>query len=136
MRFLPDEIVLAIHDDQVRLYGGSYGLRDEGLLSSAINMPKASFGGQFLHGDIFAMAAAYGFHISENQPFIDGNKRTAGMVMLTFLKFNGLEPTASEMEYYQTIMAVANREMNKEQLAAWLRTAVSGTPPDMEASDG
>ena len=134
LRFLPDEVVLAIHDDQIRLYGGSYGVRDEGLLDSAINMPRATFGGQFLHNDIFAMAAAYGFHISENQPFIDGNKRTAGMVMLTFLKLNGLDPVASEMEYYQTIMAVANREMSKEQLAAWLRTAVNETPPDIEAS--
>jgi death-on-curing protein len=132
IRFLPDEIVQAIHDDQIRLYGGSYGIRDEGLLSSAINMPKAQFGGQFLHDSIFKMAAAYGFHISENQPFIDGNKRTAGMVMFTFLKLNGLEPTASEEDYYETMMAVANKQVDKAGLAEWLQTAVSGTPPALE----
>jgi len=132
VRFLPDEIVQAIHDDQIRLYGGSYGVRDEDLLASALNMPKAMFDGQFLHASIFEMAAAYGFHLSQNQPFLDGNKRTAGMAMLTFLKLNGLEPVVSEMDYYEAMMAVANREMSKEQLAAWLRVAVSGTPPEVE----
>ncbi len=122
MRFLPDEIVVAIHDDQIRLYGGLYGVRDQGLLASALAMPKAQFSGQFLHAALFEMAAAYGFHLSQNQPFIDGNKRTAGMAMLTFLKLNGLEPTATEMAYYEVMMAVANREMSKEQLADWLRT--------------
>lgn len=129
VRFLYQEIVMAIHDDQIRLYGGSFGVRDQGLLSSAISMPRAQFSGQFLHTSIFAMAAAYGFHLSQNHPFIDGNKRTAGMVMLTFLKLNGLEPTASEIEYYEAMMAVANGKINKEQLAGWLQSAVQGTPP-------
>lgn len=132
VRFLPDEIVQAIHDDQIRLYGGSYGVRDADLLASALHMPKATFDGHFLHASIFEMAAAYGFHLSQNQPFIDGNKRVAGMTMLTFLKFNGLEPIVSEMAYYQAMMAVANNEMSKEDLAVWLRGAVSGTPPDVE----
>ncbi|HEY7124313.1 MAG TPA: type II toxin-antitoxin system death-on-curing family toxin [Ktedonobacterales bacterium] len=132
IRFLTDEIVQAIHDDQVRLYGGIYGLRDEGLLSSALSMPKARFAGQFLHASLFEMAAAYCFHLSHNQPFLDGNKRVAGMVMLTFLKLNGLEPIASDEEYYKAMMAVANKHMNKAELAVWLQTAVSGTPPDLE----
>jgi death-on-curing protein len=132
IRFLPDAIVMAIHDDQIRLYGGSYGIRDMGALESALAMPKAQFGGQYLHADIFAMAAAYGFHISENQPFRDGNKRTAGMAMFTFLKLNGLEPTASEQGYYAAIMAVATGAMEKAQLAAWVRGAVSGVPPDLD----
>jgi death-on-curing protein len=87
-------------------------------------MPQAQFGGEFLHPTIFHMAAAYGFHLCQNHPFIDGNKRTAGMVMFTFLRLNGLEPVASELDYYQTMMAVAKGEMNKEQLAAWLQTVV------------
>jgi death on curing protein len=131
VRFLPDAIVMAIHDDQIRLYGGAYGIRDAAALESALATPRAQFGGRYLHADIFAMAAAYGFHLSENQPFVDGNKRTAGMAMLTFLKLNGLEPTAFEHDYYEAIMAVATGAMNKAQLADWLRTAVSGAPPDV-----
>ena len=132
-RFFPDAIVVAIHDDQIRLYGGSYGIRDAGSLASALAMPKAQFAGQYLHADIFEMAAAHGFHLSENQPFVDGNKRTAGMATFTFLKLNGLEPIASERDYYEAIMAVATGTMDKAQLADWLRTAASGTPPDLEA---
>ena len=124
IRFLSETIVLAIHDDQVRLYGGVHGVRDETRLDSALHMPQAQFGGEFLHPTIFHMAAAYGFHLCQNHPFIDGNKRTAGMVMFTFLRLNGLEPVASELDYYQTMMAVAKGEMNKEQLAAWLQTVV------------
>src|SRR5260370_11285593 len=122
IRFLSETIVLAIHDDQVRLYGGVYGVRDDAMLDAALHMPQAQFGGEFLHPTIFHMAAAYGFHLCQNHPFIDGNKRTAGMVMFTFLRLNGLEPVASELDYYQTMMAVANGEMSKEQLAAWLQT--------------
>ena len=124
IRFLTETIVLAIHDDQVRLYGGIHGVHDEARLDAALHMPQAQFDGEFLHPTIFHMAAAYGFHLCQNHPFIDGNKRTAGMVMFTFLRLNGLEPIASEMDYYQTMMAVANGELSKEQLAASLQTAV------------
>ena len=77
------------------------------------------------------MAAAYGFHLCQNHPFLDGNKRTAGMAMFTFLKLNGLEPIATEFDYYAVMMAVASGIMSKEQLIDWLQTAVKGTPPDM-----
>jgi death on curing protein len=125
IRFLSETIVLAIHDDQVRLYGGVYGVRDEARLDAALHMPQAQFEGEFLQPSIFHMAAAYGFHLCQNHPFIDGNKRTAGMVMFTFLRINGLEPIASELDYYQAMMAVANGEMDKEQLAAWLQKIVT-----------
>ncbi len=124
IRFLSQSVVLAIHDDQIRLYGGIYGIRDEGMLDAAIQMPRATFDGEFLHPTIYHMAAAYGFHLSQNHPFLDGNKRVAGMTMLTFLKLNGYEPIASELDYYQTIMAVASGLMSKEQLARWLETSV------------
>lgn len=124
IRFLSQAVVLAIHDDQIRLYGGIYGIRDEGMLDTAIQMPRATFDGEFLHPTIYHMAAAYGFHLSQNHPFLDGNKRVAGMTMLTFLKLNGYEPIASELDYYQTIMAVASGLMSKEQLARWLETSV------------
>ena len=124
IRFLPEAIVIAIHDDQVRLYGGAYGIRDAAGLDAALHMPQAQFDGEFLHPTILHMAAAYGFHLCQNHPFIDGNKRTAGMVMLTFLQFNGLEPLATELDYYTTMMAVAAGQMRKEQLAEWLQTVV------------
>jgi len=124
IRFLPEAIVIAIHDDQVRLYGGAYGIRDAAGLDAALHMPQAQFDGEFLHPTILLMAAAYGFHLCQNHPFIDGNKRTAGMVMLTFLQFNGLEPLATELDYYTTMMAVATGQMRKEQLAEWLQTVV------------
>jgi death on curing protein len=76
------------------------------------------------------MAAAYCFHLSQNHPFLDGNKRVASMSMFTFLQFNGVKPTASELDYYQTIMAVASGTMNKEQLTDWLQTVISDVPPD------
>lgn len=130
IRFLLEEIVLAIHDDQIRLYGGAYGVRDIAAFDSALHMPLAQFDGEYLHSTIFQMAAAYGFHLCQNHPFLDGNKRTAGMSMFTFLQLNGLEPIATESDYYATIMTVATGTMSKEQLADWLRTAVKGTPPD------
>lgn len=131
VRFLPIEIILAIHDDQIRLYGGAYGLRDAAGLDAAFHMPQAQFSGQFLHSTVFHMAAAYGFHLCQNHPFLDGNKRTAGMAMFTFLKLNGLEPIATESDYYAVMMAVASGNMTKEELADWLQTAMQGTPPDM-----
>ena len=131
IRFLPEAILLAIHDDQIRLYGGAYGVRNAGALDSALHIPQAQFGGQFLHSTIFEMAAAYGFHLCQNHPFIDGNKRTAGMAMFTFLQLNGLEPIASEADYYATMMAVASGQMGKEELAVWAQTVVRGAPPDV-----
>lgn len=131
VRFLRLEIILAIHDDQIRLYGGAYGLRDAAGLDAAFHMPQAQFSGQLLHSTIFQMAAAYGFHLCQNHPFLDGNKRTAGMAMFTFLKLNGLEPIATESDYYAVMMAVASGNMTKEELADWLQTAMQGTPPDM-----
>lgn len=134
IRFLPAALVLAIHEDQVRLYGGAYGVRDEAGLDAALNMPLAQYGGRFLHATIYEMGAAYGFHLSQNHPFVDGNKRTAGMVMLTFLKLNGLEPVVPETEYYETMMALASGRMRKADLAEWLRAAVSGTPPETDTA--
>src|SRR5690348_12887535 len=104
IRFLPEAIIMAIHDDQIRLYGGSYGVRDASALDAALHMPQAQFDGEFLHPTVFHMAAAYGFHLCQNHAFIDGNKRTAGMAMFTFLLLNGLEPIATEIDYYITMM--------------------------------
>ncbi len=125
IRFLPEAVVMAIHDDQIRLYGGAYGVRDISALDAALHMPQVQFGGEFLHTTIFEMAAAYGFHLCQNHPFLDGNKRAAGMAMFTFLQLNGLEPHVSEPDYYAVMMSVASGQMSKEQLADWLREVVS-----------
>lgn len=85
--FLTVEEVLLIHDEQIEVYGGIYGIRDKSLLESAVMMPQASFGGEYLHSGLFEMSAAYAFHIAENQPFLDGNKRTALVSALVFLDF-------------------------------------------------
>lgn len=77
IRFLSPEDVLSLHEMQIERYGGSAGIRDRGLLESAIGQPQASFGGEYVHHGFYEMAAAYAFHIAENQPFVDGNKRTA-----------------------------------------------------------
>ena len=78
-----------LHDDQLRIFGGSAGVRDAKALESAVATPASTFDGTFLHEDIFHMAAAYCFHIAENQPFVDGNKRTGLNAALVFLDING-----------------------------------------------
>lgn len=87
--FLTVEDVLQLHDDQLERFGGSAGIRDRGVLESAVAVAKATFDGKLLHGDIFEMAAAYAFHIAENQPFLDGNKRSGLDAALVFLDVNG-----------------------------------------------
>lgn len=87
--FLDVEEVIALHGRQLEEFGGSSGIRDRGLLESAVAMPAATFGGAFVHEDLFAMAAAYAFHIAENQPFVDGNKRAGLYAALAFLRMNG-----------------------------------------------
>ena len=87
--FVSKSMVLSIHARQIERFGGTPGVRDEGLLESALAQPQATFGGQFLHPTISEQAAAYLYHIAMNHPFIDGNKRTAFAVTDTFLRLNG-----------------------------------------------
>jgi len=90
IEFLGLDEIINIHMDQIEQYGGSAGIRDIGLLQSAAAMPAAGFGEDYLHKDIFEMAAAYLFHITQNHPFIDGNKRTGIASAATFLGINGI----------------------------------------------
>src|SRR5687767_5667485 len=94
--FLELDEVLEIHRDQVERHGGSDGMRDIQLLQSALAMPTSGFGGQYLHRDTFEMAAAYLFHIVQNHPFIDGNKRTGAVTALVFLRMNGITVKVKE----------------------------------------
>jgi len=121
VRFIPDEIVLLVHADLIRRYGGQAGIRDRGLLSSALAQPQTTSSGKFLHKAIFDKAAAYGFHVCRNHPFVDGNKRVAFVLMDIFLRRNGYELAAYEDEAYVTMMALADGRLTKLQLAAWLK---------------
>lgn len=120
--FLSLDEVIEIHRDMIERYGGRAGIRDLGLLQSAVAMPQASFGGQLLHADLFEMAAAYLFHIVQNHPFIDGNKRIGSMAAFTFLKLNGLTLRAPETDFEQVVLEVAKGRLNKATIAEFLRT--------------
>lgn len=121
IEFLTLAEVTEIHTDQIEHYGGTGGTRDINLLSSAVAMPYASFSGDFLHRDIYEMAAAYAFHICQNHPFIDGNKRTALATALVFLDINGISISDSEGKLYEATMDIASRKMKKEAFADILR---------------
>jgi death-on-curing protein len=115
--FLSVDEVLALHSEQLHLFGGSGGLRDPAALDSAVATPAASFDGHFLHSNLFQMAAAYAFHIAQNQPFLDGNKRTALNAALVFLDINGwLVPDPDEL-LYDAMIAIAERRLDKDGLA-------------------
>jgi len=113
--------VLEIHRDQIERYGGQPGIRDLGLLQSALAMPAAGFGGRYLHEDLFEMAAAYLFHIARNHPFVDGNKRTGAVAALVFLSLNDIEIEAEEDSFEQTVSAVVEGKSGKADVAAFLR---------------
>lgn len=113
--------ILQLHENQIRIHGGSTGIRDLGLLESAMAMPQASFGGQYLHGDVYEMAAAYLFHISSNHPFLDGNKRAATVVALFFLNLNGLRFEGAGKDLESLVLSVASGHSDKPVIAAFFR---------------
>ena len=119
--FLTLPEILAIHRDQIRRYGGSEGVRDWGLLHSAIAMPAAGVGGQFLHCDLYEMAAACLFHIVQNHPFIDGNKRVGAVAAYVFLALNNLRMTADNDAYAELVLCVARGDTPKSRVAEFFR---------------
>jgi death-on-curing protein len=119
--FLTGEEVMAIHAHSLAKYGGQDGVRDQGLLRSALAQPEASFGGQWLHEDLFSMAAAYAFHVAQNHPFLDGNKRTAIVCALHFLHLNGQTVAADQTAFGDIVFAVAEGRASKDDLATFLR---------------
>jgi len=120
MKFLTVEEVIEVHDILIGKYGGSYGIRDIGLLISAIEMPKATMFGEYLHQSIYDKAAAYLFHIVSNHAFIDGNKRTSAAVTLIFLKQNEIEIKFSIPEFEEMVCAAAQSQINKNQISEFL----------------
>ncbi len=121
IKFIPPEIVHTIHPDLIDRYGGRSGLRDPELLDSALAQPKMTVGGKYVHRTIFNKAAAYGFHICRNHPFIDGNKRLAFVLMDIFLQMNGYLLSAPEKDSYSIMIELANGRLSKEKLSSWLK---------------
>lgn len=119
--FLEVDDILQIHADQLERYGGLQGIRDVGLLASAVAMPKATYAGHFLHGDLFEMAAAYLFHITRNHPFLDGNKRAGAASALVFLDLHGIEVNSTDDELYDLVIGVAKGTTDKQAVAGFLR---------------
>ena len=128
-KFIPDDLVPRVHADLIRRYGGRLGVRDRNLLASALAQPKMTAGGKFLHKTVFSKAAAYGFHVCRNHPFVDGNKRTAFVLMAMFLELSGWDLSASEEEAYAVMISVADGSVSKLQLARWLKQHTSRTSP-------
>ncbi len=119
--FLSVDEVLDLHAGQLRLFGGSDGIRDRGALDSAVATPASTFDGVFLHEGLFHMAAAYAFHIAENQPFIDGNKRTALNAALVFLDINGWIISDPKERLYDAMLSIATGLLDKRGLATLLQ---------------
>jgi death-on-curing protein len=121
IEFLTLEDVLEIHAAQLARWGGSEGIRDRGALEAAIAQPQAAFGGDYLHEDVFAMAAAYAFHIAESQSFVDGNKRAGLDAALTFLRLNEIRVPDPEGALFEAMIAIGTRRMTKDELGWLLR---------------
>jgi len=118
--WLERKALLTMHEAQIREHGGGYGVRDKGLLESALARPIQLFN----YGespDLCQLAAAYGFDVAKNHPFVDGNKRTAFQCMFVFLYINDIEITATEVDAVITMLGVADGSIGEKQLADWLR---------------
>jgi len=114
--FLSVDVVFQIHQRVIEEFGGDPGLRDRGLLESAVAMPQAAFAGSFLHTDMAEKAAAYHFHLCANHPFIDGNKRVAVAASEVFLLVNGFELGAGDDDLEERTIEVASGRLSKEQV--------------------
>jgi death-on-curing protein len=134
--WLSRELILAIHDEQLAEHGGSAGLRDPGLLDSALARPlnRAGYG----EPDSAELAAVYALAIAQNHPFIDGNKRTAFVALELFLRLNGCLLTVDDAEAVVMMLAVAAGELPDDEFVAWVRlhTATALTPAASASTSG
>lgn len=117
--WLTRRMIVAIHDEQLVIHGGASGLRDEGMLESALDRPKNRWA--YEKADLAELAAAYAFGIARNHPFVDGNKRTSLLAPYTFLGVNGIDFIASEAEAAAIILSLAAGEVSEAGLARWIR---------------
>ena len=125
IRWVTKSAVLAIHEEQIAEHGGAQGIRDIGLLESALARPEnlAAYG----EPDIAAVAAAYALGIAQNHPFLDGNKRTSYVVTRLFLRLNGRDIGADEASRLQTWLSLAAGDLTEEELTLWLRSHLVST---------
>ncbi|PPT11160.1 Death on curing protein Doc toxin [Geitlerinema sp. FC II] len=121
MRYLKLIEVLALHRRLIERSGGALGIRDFGLLESAIAQPRMTFGGKDLYSTEIEKAAALGFSIVMNHPFVDGNKRTGHAAMETFLILNGREIHATVGEQEEVILAIASGRIDRATFVEWLQ---------------
>lgn len=120
--FLDLDHILRLHCSLIEHYGGTEGIRDVGLLQSALAQPQAGFGGEYLHGDIYEMAAAYMFHIVQNHPFLDGNKRVGSAAAIVFLATNDIQIENDEEGLVNLTLSVATGKAGKAEIADFFRT--------------
>lgn len=133
-RWLSQAIVLAVHADQLRAHGGTLGLRDRGLLESALDRPR----NRFHYGSdtgLHAPAASYGFGLANNHPFVDGNKRIAFQAMYVVLGLNGLRIVASEEDVVTLMLSVASGELDEDGLTSWLEANTQPYAPPSTGRD-
>jgi death-on-curing protein len=120
--FLTLDDVLAIHAESVRRFGGTLGVRDTGLLESALAMPQATMFGEYLHASLHEQASAYLFHVVQNHPFLDGNKRAGLGAALAFLGLSGVRVVARPDELIELTLDVAQGKATKAEVAVFLQT--------------
>jgi len=126
-RWLKDDVVIAVHSEQIAEHGGRPGIRDAGLLSSALARPRnqATYG----KPSVFDLAAAYAFGLIQNHPFVDGNKRVGLLAAYAFLDLNGWELMASEPEAVAAVLAVTTGQMDEAGFSDWLKNnSLTGKP--------
>jgi len=121
VKYLTPQQVLAIHDQAVKRFGGSYGVRDLGLVESAVGRPQATFDAVELYGSVFEKTAALLQSLLKNHPFVDGNKRTALSSAAIFLQMNGYVLVNSHEEEVEFAVSVDNQNLSLEEIAAWLK---------------
>ena len=119
--FLTLAEIIEIYNDQIKRYGGASGTRDIRLLESAIAQPKASIGGEWVHKDFFEMASAYAYHLAQNHPFVDGNKRVALASSLVFLEMNGISLLDPKGKLSDAMFGIASGKMSKSEFAMLLK---------------
>ena len=124
MIVLNTEIIIALHDMQIERFGGEYGVRDVGLLESLTVSPYQTFDGKDLYPDVYDKALKYLYGFAQSQAFADGNKRTAAIVMLVFLEYNGISVRFSNDELYDLTMDVANDRLSQTEAKAFLMSRI------------
>lgn len=121
MEYLDLRHVIAMQEALIEKYGGLHGIRDKGLAESAVSQPRQSAFGEDVFTDVPSKAAAYAYYLSENQPFLDGNKRIATAAAITFLRLNGFDLKATQEDVYEIIMKLANKKLTRDRLIEWFR---------------